>query len=257
MDTELLVDGRIEDGQKLVAELIRDGFDVTVAFWVRISDPDKWLLYIASPAVDPVKIGYAYGILYVCLSRIPDIQIDMGDVKLVPASNPTAGEALTVRERYRGAKWPARYHGKRLGDLAIEEAIIYPKPGRWFKGFDEIKERFPSAEAFSLTVPSPGSAADKGAFPQGFAPYMGKVNDAPFEGKDPGTVLFMGPAPSTDPAVAELVFVYRPEGWDTVFHLVSGALPSGFRPEVRPTAADKPLYDRADFHPFAAAKIHK
>jgi hypothetical protein len=53
MDTELLVDNRIEDGQKLLAELLKAGFDVNVAFWVRTSEEGLWFLYIGSTSVEP------------------------------------------------------------------------------------------------------------------------------------------------------------------------------------------------------------
>ena len=38
MDYELLVDERIDDGRSLLAGLVEDGFDVTVAFWAKTSE---------------------------------------------------------------------------------------------------------------------------------------------------------------------------------------------------------------------------
>ena len=35
MAAELLVDSRIDDGERVVDQLIRDNFEVTVAFWVK------------------------------------------------------------------------------------------------------------------------------------------------------------------------------------------------------------------------------
>jgi hypothetical protein len=72
------------------------------------------------------KIGDAYAVAYDCLSRIPNASIELSDLKLVPATNPVAKDALAVRERYPG-RVPTRYHGKRLGGIAIEEAYIYPR----------------------------------------------------------------------------------------------------------------------------------
>ena len=42
MDTELLVDSQIEDGKLFVEQLIQDGFDVSVALWVKPSDEGLW-----------------------------------------------------------------------------------------------------------------------------------------------------------------------------------------------------------------------
>lgn len=128
MDTELLVEPRIEDGRKLLGELVRDGFDVTVAVWVRTSEEASWSLTIGSNSVTPEKSGEAYGTLYVCLSRLPDSSVSLSEVKLVQASDPIARDAVAVRERHPGFS-PIRYNGKRLGNLAIEEAYIYPRIG--------------------------------------------------------------------------------------------------------------------------------
>ncbi|HUY32370.1 MAG TPA: hypothetical protein VMV69_06285 [Pirellulales bacterium] len=125
MDTELLVDDRIDDGRKLIAELVRDGFDVTAAFWIKTSEEGLWRLYIVSKSVDTAKIGEGYLPVYACLRRIPDPCIALSDIRLVNATNPIARDAITVRDRYPG-RIPARFQGKRLGNLAIEEAYIYP-----------------------------------------------------------------------------------------------------------------------------------
>jgi hypothetical protein len=126
MDQELLVDSRIDDGVKLLSELVKHGFDVTVACWVRTSDSGSPSLYIGSTAVERGKIGDAYVIAYDCLSRVPDASIELSDLQLVPSSHPIAKAALAVRERYP-ERVATRYHGKRLGGLAIEEAYIYPR----------------------------------------------------------------------------------------------------------------------------------
>ena len=55
MDTEILVDDRIEDGQRLVSQLVRDGFAVVAAFWIKPSEEELWQLYIASPSVNGAR----------------------------------------------------------------------------------------------------------------------------------------------------------------------------------------------------------
>ena len=125
MDTELLVDSQIEDGQQLLAELARDRFDVEVALWVRTVDEGLWFLYIGSPSVGTRDLGNSYRRVYACLSRIPNPSISLSQVKLVHSSNSIATEAIAIRDRHPG-RLPTRYGGKRIGNLVIEEAYTYP-----------------------------------------------------------------------------------------------------------------------------------
>jgi hypothetical protein len=125
VDKEILVETQIIDGERLVKELVRDGFDVTVAFWAQSSEESLWYLYISAPWVDPEKIGEAYIPVFDRLSRIPDPSFGISEVRLIPASSPIARAAVGVRDRFPGGT-PARFHGKRLGNLSIEEAYIYP-----------------------------------------------------------------------------------------------------------------------------------
>jgi hypothetical protein len=126
MDTELLVENRIDDGRKLVSQLVNDGFEVVAAFWVRTRDERLWFLYIASPAVVPEKIGDAYRAAYAALSKVPGSGISLSQIKLVRPENPVARDAIAARDR-SPSRIPARYHGEALGGLAIEEAYIYPE----------------------------------------------------------------------------------------------------------------------------------
>lgn len=128
MDTELLVDNRIEDGQKLVAELVLVGFDISVAFWVKTSEEGLWFLYIGSASVEPSKIGDAYRTVYACLSKIPDSWVSVSEVRLIQANNPIAKDAMMARDRQSG-RLPVRFQGQRLGNLSVEEAYIYPRVG--------------------------------------------------------------------------------------------------------------------------------
>lgn len=128
MDQELLVDRQIDDGEKLLSQLVRSGFDVTVGFWVLTSEDHSWLLYIGSTNIDPGTIGDAYRALYASLTHIPDVSLSLSDVRLVQPSNPIARDAIAERDRRRG-RIPLRYCGKHLGNMAIEEAYIYPKRG--------------------------------------------------------------------------------------------------------------------------------
>jgi hypothetical protein len=130
MAQELLVENRIEDGEKVLTEFIKSGFDVAVAFWVLTAEEGLWFLYISSNAVNARKVGDAYGTLVLCLTKMPDAAVSLSHVKLVHPSEPIAREAIAVRDRelarLHHARVPVRFYGKRLGELAIEEAFIYP-----------------------------------------------------------------------------------------------------------------------------------
>lgn len=129
MDTELLVDERIDDGRRLLSELVRAGFDVTGAFWVRTSEEGQRFLYVVSTAVARGSIGDAYRTVYAALSRLPNPSITLSDIKLIAPDNPIAIDAIAIRDRYP-ARIPTRHGAGRLGGVAIEEAYIYPRLDR-------------------------------------------------------------------------------------------------------------------------------
>jgi hypothetical protein len=242
VDTELLVDSRIDDGQRLIDQLVRDGLEIKAAFWVKTKEEGLWHLYIASPSVDQEKPGEAYGRAYASLSELPDTTISLSDIKLINGTNPLAKAAVAVRERQPG-KGLISVTGKRLGDQSIEEAYVYPPPGKWFKGFDEIKRHFPSAEVFSIPILWEDMRLVE------TSALMGRINAAGFEGKEPGTVIYVGPQGSSGRPLGELVFVHRPEGWNTLFRPDTGRWE-----EVVHGETGKKLYESADFSTLAALK---
>jgi hypothetical protein len=129
MDTELLVESHIDDGQRLVEQLVRDDFEISVAFWVKTSEEGLWHLYIASPSVDEDKLGEAYRKLYASLAKISDSTVSPSDIKLINDANAISRDVLAIRDRYP-AKIPTRFRGKRIGNVSIVEAYIYPTPMR-------------------------------------------------------------------------------------------------------------------------------
>jgi hypothetical protein len=259
MDQELLVESRIEDGQRLIDQLVRDGFPVRVAFWVKTSEEGDWFFFLGSPEVDFEKPGDAYGKVYVSLSKVPDCSISLSEIKLVNGTNPVARAAVALRDRHKGMV-PTRFHGKRLGNLAVEEAYIYPPPDEPFRGLDEIKRQipgfpgldeikrqFPSATVFRFYVLTKDVGLDSGIQP--LRPFMGKINADEFEGRAPRTVYFLGPEASSGKSLASLVFIHRPEGWNTLFRQETQRWE-----EVRFAATGEPPYQAVDFAPLAAMK---
>jgi hypothetical protein len=125
MDQITLVDRRIADGLKLVLQLAQDGFDFTAAFWLRPVDDNWWHLYVASKLVEEQDPAVAYRKVQASLRQLTGITISLSDVKLIGASDPLSHDILKIRKHCTGVA-PIRFGGARLGDMFVEEALIYP-----------------------------------------------------------------------------------------------------------------------------------
>ena len=126
MDTDTLVEARIDDGLRLIDRLIHDHFDVAVACWVKTTEDADWFLYIASRKVDDDGLAAAYRDVYRVIQSMPDIVDLKSKIKLVGANNPIAHDVREIQERH-GRRSSTRYPGPRLGALSIDEAYVYPR----------------------------------------------------------------------------------------------------------------------------------
>src|ERR1700694_4570599 len=103
MDTESLVENLIDDGQKLVEEVLQRGFPVTAAFWLKASEDDRWYFYIVSPVVDDEGLAQGYRRLHPLVRRVPEpLGIDPLEIKLIGPSNPIAQDVLAIHRRAPG-----------------------------------------------------------------------------------------------------------------------------------------------------------
>ena len=124
MDQATLVEHQIDDVTRLVDQLRRDGFDVKAAFWLYTSEADQWFLYIASDAVNQEGITEAYKAVGRTMRRLPDLQIDRFQVKLVTPDDPVAKAVIDFQSK-RHARLPTRVRAANLGDVYIESAYLY------------------------------------------------------------------------------------------------------------------------------------
>ena len=124
MDTDTLVDRQIAEGRKLAAKLVEDGLDVTAVGWIKPSEEGRWLLYIASKAVDEKGPALAYRAVHAALQRLPDFCISFSDVKLIGADNPITKGILEIQRRQTG-KIVTRFRGLELGGVAVDDAYVY------------------------------------------------------------------------------------------------------------------------------------
>ncbi len=127
MDTEVLVGSLFEDGRRLLDQVARDGLLVSVALWLKTTEEGLWRLYLAMPSIDDQTLREAYRDVYSALGKISASWISPSDVQLISDSNPIARDASAIRNRSSSLSGsPMRYRGKRLGNLSIIEAYIYP-----------------------------------------------------------------------------------------------------------------------------------
>ena len=113
-----------------------------------------------------------------------------------------------------------------------------------FKGFDEIKRQFPSAEHLPIPVSFQGPPISLlGAVSH----LIGKINRAEFRSKGPQTMWFAGTSASSTDPVATFGFVHRPEGWNTAYREETGRWE-----EIVLGDTGKGPYDTADFTPLEA-----
>lgn len=123
MDTATLVDEQIEDGQQFIDVLKQSGFDIVAAFWAHTSEEGLWFLYIASHVIDNDGLAVAYRRAYSALAQSQVRWVSRSDIKLIGTRNPIANDAVT----YRSNRLITRFHGRKLGNLTVEDAVIYPQ----------------------------------------------------------------------------------------------------------------------------------
>ena len=126
MDSKALVNEQIDAAGELV-EQFEKFMPVKAAFWLKPAESDSWLLYIAGERV--AQEGVAPGnreIVRIC-QQINSPDLDVFQIRLIPAEDPLAQSVLLVHQRYPG-RLPMRYGGTTLGGTSIEGAYLYPVP---------------------------------------------------------------------------------------------------------------------------------
>lgn len=122
MDTATLVNEQIIDGKKLVDRLRNVGLDVSVAFWALTTEDETWHLYIASRLVDEDGLAAAYRRFYGELTQSQVQWVSRSDIKLISTTSLIANEAV----KYQDPTFATRFGGRMLGNMVIDEALIYP-----------------------------------------------------------------------------------------------------------------------------------
>ena len=124
MDTDSLVEFQIDAGQRLAVQLIRDGFVVDAALWVKTAEEGLWFLYVASPLVEEKGLAAVYRLLQSSHRRLQGTPLSLADIKLIGRNSPIAQDVLAVLAQVPGVM-ATRLGGKQLGGVAIDEAYVY------------------------------------------------------------------------------------------------------------------------------------
>jgi hypothetical protein len=125
VDTDTLVENRIDDGRKLIELLALKGIDFTAAAWVMTGEQCVWYLYIITEEIDKKGPTAAYREVYGVHRTMAGVSISASEIKLIGRSNPIARDILTLRGGSM-AGMPVRLRGCLLGGMVVEEVYIYP-----------------------------------------------------------------------------------------------------------------------------------
>jgi len=141
---------QLKEGQRLIDRLAQEGVAVTAAAWVKESESGDWYLYLATPLVG--QGGGKRAAYHRVNEVIREMQeegfgMDPFAKKVIGPNDPVSKDLVAHREGRPGGP-PTAFRGSRLGDLAVEEAYIYPRSptaeeaaGRqlWERGDTELK----------------------------------------------------------------------------------------------------------------------
>jgi hypothetical protein len=129
MDKTTLVEGQINDGQKLIDRLAENGIAVTAAGWLKESEAGLWCLYLATPVVSNDEGPRpAYRSINAVIRALPEpLGFSPFQIKAVSSSGPIA-EALRDFQRRHPAKYALPFGSGGVGGVSVDAGYIYPRP---------------------------------------------------------------------------------------------------------------------------------
>jgi hypothetical protein len=125
VDRAAVVAYRIDDGRRLLDRLIRDGLEVSAAFWMYTNDNERWGLYIATESVITIGIKNSYMIVVLAQKSMPELRIDSFEVTLLEPTRPLAA-AMIDRLSAVPAGSDAWIEKVQLNGVYVEIAYVYP-----------------------------------------------------------------------------------------------------------------------------------
>jgi hypothetical protein len=142
MDQVTLVSRLVEDGWRLIEQLVADGVEILAAAWLKPTEQERWILYIASAVVDQKGLNIAYRMVHAALIKTDISDLSTDNIRLIGSSDALTRQLQSIhrlRPSTRGIVWA----GARLGDIQIDDAYIYPQtlppaPGGQSMTTDEV-----------------------------------------------------------------------------------------------------------------------
>jgi hypothetical protein len=125
-----LVEMQIKEGQILIERLALEGIAVTAAGWVKESDSGDWYLYLTTPLVgEDGATRSAYRRVNAVIRKMEEegFRMDPFEKKVIGPHDSIARDMVANRAARPGGP-PTPFRGNHLGELAVEEAYIYPPP---------------------------------------------------------------------------------------------------------------------------------
>ena len=119
---------QIKEGQTLLERLAHEGIAVTAAGWVKENDSGDWYLYLATPLVGEdgsTRSAYRRLNAVICTMEEEGFGMDPFEKKVIGPTDPMARD-MEAHRAARPGEPPTPFRGDRLGELAVEEASIYP-----------------------------------------------------------------------------------------------------------------------------------
>lgn len=126
-ETKLVKDQALE-GAQLIEQLRKNDFDVTAACWLLDSDKEDWQLFIVSKTVSDKGRVDARKELQSAFDQLPDLWMDLSEVRLVDPTDRVAQEITAIQRRYP-VKLKSR-HRIKLGGMSSADVHVYPLPAQ-------------------------------------------------------------------------------------------------------------------------------
>jgi len=124
MATETLVSFDIENGQKAIEALDRDGKAPNVAFWAKLPDYETWRLVIASDRLDQSSARSGYLEINEAMKKAGISIRRQPAIFLRPMNNPMI-EALRSAFASTSDTYGMRLGSQTFGGKYLEDAFVY------------------------------------------------------------------------------------------------------------------------------------
>ena len=123
MDPDLLVSGKINEGAEII-RLFNESIPVRAAFWLKLSEEERWRMHIASEKINYSNDRDARMKLLSIIDEADLPYLELFDFKLIRMDNPLAKDAIESLQKYRG-RHALRFGGKSFGNEPFREVYIY------------------------------------------------------------------------------------------------------------------------------------